>query len=58
MIELKGEKYYTLKDLEKMMDKQLQTLQRYCRTGVIKATKKGREYIVKESDLKAYFDQE
>lgn len=49
---------YDLEELRKKLDIHLVTMQRYCRTGRIKAQKVGRSYKVTGESLRAFLNGE
>ncbi len=48
------EKLYTPEEIAEVLKKKLGTIWKYLRENKIKAMKVGREYRIKESDLKAF----
>ena len=56
-IEIKGEKYYTLKELTKITGISVTTLKKYCNEKRLAAQKVARSWIVSESNLKKFMDR-
>jgi len=50
------EKLYNVDEVAEILRIHKETVLRFCRESKIKASKIGREYRIKESDLKAYID--
>jgi predicted site-specific integrase-resolvase len=47
---------YNLQDLSKKLNITIIVLRRYIKSGMLKASKIGRSYIVQETDLKEFLD--
>ena len=47
---------YTLQELSKKLNITIIVLRRYIKSGMLKASKIGRSYIVQETDLKEFLD--
>ena len=58
MFEVNGETYYTVKDLAQKLGKAERTIRIWCKRGDLQAVKRGREWIVSASNLRAYFEEE
>lgn len=52
-------RYFSCRDVSKMTGKQLRTVWKWCSSGKLKASRPGgREYLIKESDLKDFLDSD
>lgn len=49
-------KVYTSEEASKILKMSKTTIQRYCNNGLIKASKKGNTWFIKESEIKKYLD--
>lgn len=55
-MQLCGERYLSAKEVADMLELKTATVMTWCRNGQLRATKPGKSYLIKESDLKAFVD--